>query len=82
MAFSIVPCRPESLETVRGLMLHPSLSWEFGSLAIPGAFEDYWNDPFVDPSLRWLALVDGTPVGFCLTSLLPSTTGIWVMLRL
>ena len=82
MAFSIVPCEPESLEIVRGLMLHPSLSGEFGSLAIPGAFEDYWNDPFVDPSLRWLALVDGTPVGFCLTSLLPSTTGIWVMLRL
>ncbi len=82
MAWSIVPCTHESGETVRALMRDDSLAGEYGKLALPGVFEDAWSDPFADPARRWLAVVDGRAVGFCLALVLPSDSGAWAMIRL
>src|SRR3989442_12362682 len=81
MPHSIVPCRKEDLEVVRGLITHPSLRGEFATLALPGVLEDSWGDPYADFELRWLARVDGAPAGYLFTLVLPSTTGAWAMIR-
>lgn len=82
MSHSIVPCRKEDIEVVRGLITHPTLLDEFSLLATPGTLEDSWVDPFGDFELRWLAQVDGVPVGYLFTLVLPSTAHAWVMIRL
>jgi mycothiol synthase len=82
MLTSIVPCRKEDLSIVRGLITHPSLEGEFATLALPGVLEDLWEDPYADIALRWLAVVDGVPVGYLFTLVLPSITNAWVMFRL
>ena len=82
MSFTIVPCRKEDIEVVRGLLTHPSLQGEFSMLTLPGVLEDVWEDPFADLELRWLALVNGVPVGFLFTLVLPGAAHAWVMFRL
>jgi mycothiol synthase len=82
MADSIVPCRRQDIEIVRGLITHPSLQGEFATLALPGVLEDSWEDPYADFALRWLALVDGVPAGYLFTLVLPSTSNAWAMIRL
>jgi mycothiol synthase len=82
MSRAIVPCRKEDIEVVRGLITHPSLQGEFATLALPGVLEDSWDDPYADFALRWLALVDGVPAGYCFTLVLPSTTNAWAMIRI
>ena len=82
MSFTIVPCRTEDIEVVRGLITHPSLQDEFSMLALPGVLEDSWEDPFADFELRWLARVDGVPVGYLFTLVLPGAVHAWSMLRL
>lgn len=82
MSPSIVPCRREDIEVVRGLITHPSLQDEFATLALPGVFEDVWDDPYADFALRWLARVDGVPAGYLSTLVLPSTPNAWAMIRI
>lgn len=82
MAFTIVPCGKGDLETVRGLLLDPSLQGEFSMLTLPGVLEDSWEDPYADFDLRWLALVDGAPAGYLFTLVLPSTPHAWALVRL
>jgi len=81
MKDSIVPCRTQDIEVVRGLISHPSLIGEFGMLALPGMLEDSWEDPYADFALRWLALADGIPVGYLFTLVLPSTGSSWALIR-
>jgi len=82
MSFTIEPCRGDEIEVVRGLITHPSLQGEFSMLALPGVLEDSWVDPFADSELRWLARVDGVPVGTLFTLVLPGAEHAWAMLRL
>lgn len=82
MSQTIVPCRREDIEVVRGLIHDPTLVDEFSVLAAPGVLEDSWEDPFGDFELRWLAKVDGVPVGYLFTLVLPSTAHAWAMIRL
>ncbi|HEY6866158.1 MAG TPA: GNAT family N-acetyltransferase, partial [Candidatus Eisenbacteria bacterium] len=81
MAFTIVPCGKGDIETVRGLLLHPSLQGEFSMLTLPGVLEDNWEDPYADFELRWLALADGVPAGYLFTLVLPSTPLPWALIR-
>src|SRR5690349_4176284 len=81
MSRSIVPCRAEDLEVVRGLISDPSLADEFWTLLLPGTLEDLWRDPFADADLRWLALEAGAPVGFLFALVLPGVAHHWAMLR-
>ena len=82
MSRSIVPCRAQDLEVVRGLISDSSLADEFWTLLLPGTFEDLWRDPFADADLRWLALEAGVPVGFLFTLVLPGARHHWATLRL
>ncbi len=82
MSRSIVPCRAQDLEVVRGLISDPSLAGEFWTLLLPGTLEDLWQDPFADVDLRWLALEAGAPVGCLFTLVLPGVPHDWAMLRL
>ena len=82
MSTTIVPCRKEDLERVRGLITHPSLEGEFATLALPGVLEDSFEDPYADLALRALALVDGALVGYAFTLVLPSSPKAWAMFRI
>src|SRR5262252_9735850 len=81
MAFTIVPCRRDDLDVVRGLLHDPSLRGEFWMLTLSGVLEDSWEDPYADPELRWLAHTDGVPVGCLFTQVLPTQAGAWAMIR-
>jgi mycothiol synthase len=81
MAFTIVPCRRDDLDVVRGLLRDPSLQGEFWMLTLSGVLEDTWEDPYADFELRWLAHADGVPVGYLFTLVLPAPAGAWAMIR-
>jgi mycothiol synthase len=81
MEISIVPCRQDDLEVVRTLLTHPSLQGEYWWLTMPDRLEDSWEDPYADFELRWLAQVDGAPVGYLYTLVLPASPSAWAMIR-
>ena len=82
MPLVIAPCRTDDLPTLRGLARDPSLAFEFDPLQSDAAFDDLMSDPFVPPELRWIAAVDGVPVGFSFSFLAPTHGGSFAMVRL
>ena len=40
MSHTIVPCRKQDIEVVRGLITDPSLASEFSPLVLPGVLEE------------------------------------------
>lgn len=81
MPIELMKIAPEHLEALRGMVNHPSLSNEFSILLGPDALESWLADPFLDRELSCLALLDGEPVGFGFTHVLPSWTGKFCAMR-
>ena len=80
-AVTIQPLGADGLAILRALVADPSLAQEYGDLAA-GGLDDQLGDPFCDPALRFLARVEGAPVGFAYSFVLPSGAGSWAMVRL
>jgi mycothiol synthase len=83
MTVDLAPClSADDMELLRTLVGDPSLASEFDRLMGPGRVEEALSDPFCDPSLRRIACVNGTPVGFSFVYVLPSWNGTWAMITL
>jgi len=82
MPLVIAPCRTDDLPTLRMLARDASLALEFEPLQSDTAFDDLMSDPFVPPALRWIASLDGAPVGFAFSFLAPTHDGSFAMVRL
>lgn len=82
MTLVIAPCRNADLPTLRALARDPSLAHEFEPLQTDAGFDDVMGDPFLLPSLRWIAELNGTPVGFSFSFLAPTHEGSFAMARM
>lgn len=82
MTLTIQPFRDEDLEALGAMTRNPSISPEFEKMQGPHALEGILSDPFMRPSMRWLAFVSGAPAAFCYTFVLPGWEGVWVMVRI
>ncbi len=65
------------LDHVRELAGHASLAAQNEPILGPGRLEHWLADPLCDPALRWLARVDGRPVGFAYGFLLHDAAPPW-----
>ena len=82
MSLVIAPGHSDDLATIRALARDPSLAREFEPLQSDEGFDDLMGDPFLPRELRWIASIDGTPVGFCFCFLAPTHAGSFAMARL
>ncbi|MBI5710642.1 MAG: GNAT family N-acetyltransferase [Candidatus Eisenbacteria bacterium] len=78
---TIQPFGADGLDVLRALVADASLEQEYGDLAA-GGLDGQLGDSYCDPALRFLARVEGVPVGFAYSFVLPSGTGSWVMVKL
>jgi mycothiol synthase len=81
MSLVIAPCHDEDLPILRTLARHPSLADEFAPLQTDAGFDDLMGEPMLPRELRWIASIDGTPVGFCFCFVAPSIQGSFAMIR-
>jgi len=83
MTLAIAPCRPDEIETLRGLLAQPSLAQEFHALLEPGMLAQKFDDSFRDRDATLLARAGGEPVGACITFLIPRAGGgSWAAIRI
>ncbi len=82
MDIQITPWTTADHDAVRAMVAEPLLRQQFDKLIGPNRVESWLLDPFCDPEMRWIARVDGTPVGFAYAFLLPASSPPWAMLRI
>ena len=70
----------QDVAALAAVVEHPSLADEFETWQ--GRVRDAWEDPFHPRELTWIARDGGTPVGFALAYVLPSTPAPFGMVRL
>lgn len=64
------------------LLAEPDVAAQFEALDSPGGRANLFADPFADPALRWLAVVDGRPVGFSIGYVIPGVDERWAFVRI